>query len=165
MLQAMDLRQVRKALRPVVRSAALTVRRGVQQEVKAEFGTGAQGGYTRVKGYGRVKAVSVRGELHAARPLYKDVKMFTYKRETLGANVSILDSRRWNRAYILRFQNQGTKERRTEEGYSRGRLTARHFFEEGSAKGGRKAGRELRAKADAALVKAWLKYKPEGGTP
>lgn len=161
MFDALDVKSMRKTMRAAVRRSALTVRRSVQSEVKGRFGTGRTG-FVRAKGKGRLKAVNVRGTLRVARPLYKDVKMFVYKKETIGANVSILNGRYWNRAYILRFLNQGTEERKTEKGYRRGRLKGLHFFEPSAEAGQKKADKELRAELDKAIIKAYLKYKKGG---
>ena len=160
MFDALDVKSMRKTLKSSVRRGALTVRRSVQSEVKSRFGTGRTG-FVRAKGKGRLKAVNVRGILRVARPLYKDVKMFVYKK-ALGANVSILNGRYWNRAYILRFLNQGTDERKTDKGYRRGRLKGLHFFEPSAESGQKKADKELRADLDKAIIKAYLKYKKGG---
>ena len=80
MLDALDAGQLRKAAGEAVRKAALRVRRGVQEKVKAVAGTGRGKDYFRARGFGRLRMVKTSTGWHHTGPLYKDVKMFTYRK-------------------------------------------------------------------------------------
>ena len=159
MLDALDAKALRAAAGEAVRKAALKVRRGVQEKVKAVAGAGRGKDYFRARGFGRLRMVKTSSGWHHTGPLYKDVKMFTYrKNRPAGANVSLLNRKgKWNRAYVLRFLNQGTEERVTDDGKRRGRVTGRHFFEAGVRATRNAAEGQIRGDLYRAIRKAYLK--------
>lgn len=118
MLNDLSQKELEKVGKTGVRKILLFVRKGVQRSLRSKIKDERKSRLVKSK---RINGVYIR-----YGPLYKDVKI-SVRKTSFGGSVSLLATRRkTNRSHVLRFLNQGTKERK-----KRGKITPMKFFQEG----------------------------------
>lgn len=105
MLDRLTSADTKKAMRQGIRKSASLIRNQAARNLKASINTTGKGG---------------------SKPLTKEITLRMYKGAS-GALIGIVDKRVANsRAFMLKFFNSGTKERR--RGHNRGTIEPNYFF-------------------------------------
>lgn len=143
MLDLMDVKEIQKAAKMGMRRTLLIIRRGVQKELRS-----------RIKDERPSRRVKTKNGYVTYGYLYKDVKIGMYRR-SFGGNISLLAKRgKQNRSHVLRFLNQGTKQRK-----KRGSIAGWHFFEAGVNATKDKAMAEAKKNLNQAIAKVYKKNR------
>lgn len=102
--------------------------------------------------------------ISAENDRYISKKAFIYPKEydgKSGARAAISKTRKPGaKAYVLKFLNAGTIDRRTKKGYYRGKIQATNFFDSGANAVNAPAEEELKKAVEDQIVKIYNKKNP-----
>lgn len=135
-------KEFRKFARSLPRRPLVILRQGVRTVLRSKIG------------HNPLRRVKMAGLHLYCKPLWNDIKLTLYKKGPVGGLVGLVTpKRRYNRAYVLRILNRGTKPRytkKTEKKRYTGSGPRLNFFEPGI----RMKEKEAVASFSAALEKA-----------
>lgn len=147
MVRGLTGQELRRAIDKAVRKSSKLIQKGVADEIKSQWPNSG----------GRKKRT--KAGWFTTRPIWRDVKIAVW-RKSVGSTISLYSSRHPDsRAYVLRYLNSPTGERRTLSGKYRGAVGSGPnppnfgFFERGVAKSASAAVKSLEKNVHEAIDK------------